>query len=35
MMPWIVTEGQKLERRIVNGEVVKFNYPEIVADRYR
>ena len=32
-----VPEGQKEERRTVNGEIVKFNYPEVVADhdRYR
>ena len=29
-----VTEGQKEERRMVNGEVVKFKYPEVVADDY-
>ena len=29
-----VTEGQKEERRIVNGEVVKFKYPEVVSDHY-
>ena len=30
-----VTEGQKEERRVVNGKVVKFKYPEVVADHYR
>ena len=30
-----VPEGQKEERRMVNGEVVKFKYPEVVADHYR
>ena len=30
-----VTEGQKEERRMVNGEIVKFNYPEVVAYHYR
>ena len=28
-------EGQKEEIRMVNGEVVKFKYPEIVADHYK
>ena len=27
-----VAEGQKEEIRMVNGQVVKFNYPEVVAD---
>ena len=30
-----VLEGQKQKRRMVNGEVLKFNYLEIVADHYR
>ena len=30
-----VTEGKKEERRMVNGEAVKFNYPKDVADHYR
>ena len=30
-----VTEGQKEERRVVNGKVVKFKYPEVDADHYR
>ena len=30
-----VTEGQNKERRMVNGEVVKFKYPKYVADHYR
>ena len=30
-----VPEGQKEERRIVNGEVVNFDYPGFVADYYR
>ena len=30
-----VTEGKKEERRMVNGEVVKFKYPKDVADHYR
>ena len=30
-----VPEGQKEERRMVNGEIVKFKYPEVVADHYR
>ena len=30
-----VTQNQKEERRMVNEEVVKFNYPEVVADYYR
>ena len=30
-----VTKGQKEERRMVNGEVVKFKYPKDVADHYR
>ena len=30
-----VSEGQKEERRVVNGEVVKFKYPEVVSDHYR
>ena len=29
-----VTEGQKEEIIRVNGEVVKFKYPEVVADHY-
>ena len=27
-----MTEGQKQERRMVNGEIVKFKYTEVVAD---
>ena len=27
-------EGQKEQIRMVNGEVVKFKYPEVVADHY-
>ena len=27
-----VAEGQKEERRMANGEVVNFSYPEVVAD---
>ena len=30
-----VPDGHKEERRVVNGEVVKFNYPEFIADIYR
>ena len=30
-----VQEGQKEERRMVNGEIVKFKYPGVVADHYR
>ena len=30
-----VLEGQKEERRMVNGEVVKFQYSAVVADHYR
>ena len=30
-----VPEGQKEERSMVDGEVVKFKYPAIVADHYR
>ena len=30
-----VPEVQKEERRIVNGEIFKFKYPEVVADHYR
>ena len=30
-----VPEDQKEERRVVNGEVFKFKYPEVVADHYR
>ena len=30
-----VMEGQQEERRMVNGEAVKFKYPEVVADHYR
>ena len=30
-----VPEGQTEEIRMVNGEVVKFKYPEFVADHYR
>ena len=30
-----VPEVQKEERRMVNGEIVKFKYPEVVADNYR
>ena len=30
-----VPEDQKEERRMVNGEIVNFNYPEVVADHYR
>ena len=30
-----VSEGQKEERRMVNGEIVKFKYPELVAYHYR
>ena len=30
-----VPEGQNEERRVVNGEVFKFNYPEFVADIYK
>ena len=28
-------EGQKEKRRMANGEVVKFKYPEVIADNYR
>ena len=28
-------ESQKEEIRMVNGEIVKLNYPEVVADHYR
>ena len=28
-------EGQKEKRRVVNGDVVKFKYPEVVSDHYR
>ena len=28
-------EGQKEERRMVNGDIVKFKYPEVVVDLYR
>ena len=31
----IVPEDQKEEIRMVNGEVVKFKYPEVVADNFR
>ena len=27
-------EGQKEERRMVNGDIVKFKYPEVVVDHY-
>ena len=30
-----VTEGQKEEIIMVNGEIVKFRYPEVVLDHYR
>ena len=30
-----VPEGQKEERRMLNREVVKFKYPEVVAYHYR
>ena len=30
-----VPKGQKEDRRMVNGEVVKFKYPEVVSDNYR
>ena len=30
-----VLEGQKEERRMVNGELIKLKYPEVVADHYR
>ena len=30
-----VKEVQKEEIRMVNGEVVKFKYPEVVVDHYR
>ena len=30
-----VPEVQKEERRMVNGEIVKFKYPKVVADHYR
>ena len=30
-----VPEGQKEERKMVNGEVVKFKYPEVVTRHYR
>ena len=30
-----VPEGQKKERRVVNGEVARFNYSEVVVDHYR
>ena len=30
-----VTEGQKEDRRMVDWEVFKFNYNEVVADNYR
>ena len=30
-----VPEGHKEDRKVLNGEVVKFKYPEVVADHYR
>ena len=30
-----VPEGHKEERSMVNGELVKFKYPAVVADHYR
>ena len=30
-----VPEGQKEERRMVNWDVVKFKYPEVVADHHK
>ena len=30
-----VQEGQKEERRMLNGDIVKFKYPEVVVDHYR
>ena len=30
-----VTEGHKEDRRVVNGEIVKFEYPGFVCDHYR
>ena len=30
-----VPEGQKEEKMMMNGEVVKFKYNEVVADHYR
>ena len=30
-----VQKGQKEERRMVNGEIIKFKYPEVFADHYR
>ena len=30
-----VPEGQKEERRMVNGDIVKFKYTEVVEDHYR
>ena len=30
-----MSEGQKEEKRMVNGEVLKFKDPEVVADHYR
>ena len=30
-----MSEGQKEEIRVVSGEVINFNYPEVVADNYR
>ena len=30
-----VPEGKKEERSMVNGEVVKFKYPEVFTDHYR
>ena len=30
-----VTGGQKEDIRMLNGEIVKLKYPEVVADHYR
>ena len=30
-----VLEGQKEDRRMVNGKMFKFKYPEVVANHYR
>ena len=30
-----VPEGQEEKRRMVNGEIVNFKYPEVVADNYK
>ena len=31
---WDVPEGQKKDIRMVNEELVKFRYPEVVADHW-